>query len=112
MAISLEGKLVIAISSRALFDLDESNKVFEQEGEAAYTEYQIQHENEMLSARNCFSFDQASVRAAAPGNRRGLGRNYLDFLRTVNTGLRVFNAVKGIRTGNYPRCFYARRDPV
>lgn len=54
MAISLEGKLVIAISSRALFDLDESNKVFEQEGEAAYTEYQIQHENEMLSAGALF----------------------------------------------------------
>ena len=30
MATSLEGKLVVAISSRALFDFEEENKVFEQ----------------------------------------------------------------------------------
>ncbi len=35
MAVTLEGKLVIAISSRALFDLDESNRVFEEKGEEA-----------------------------------------------------------------------------
>ena len=39
MAISLEGKLVIGIWCRAVFDLDESNKVFEKEGEGGYREY-------------------------------------------------------------------------
>jgi 5'-nucleotidase len=33
---SVEGKLVVAISSRALFDFEEENRVFEREGEAAY----------------------------------------------------------------------------
>jgi 5'-nucleotidase len=33
---SVEGKLVVAISSRALFDFEEENRVFESEGEGAY----------------------------------------------------------------------------
>jgi len=33
---SVEGKLVVAISSRALFDFEEENRVFEREGEPAY----------------------------------------------------------------------------
>jgi 5'-nucleotidase len=36
MPVDLSKSLVIDISSRALFDLEESNKVFETEGEAAY----------------------------------------------------------------------------
>lgn len=30
MPVTLDGKLVIAISSQALFDLDDSNKIFEE----------------------------------------------------------------------------------
>jgi 5'-nucleotidase len=33
---SVEGKLVVAISSRALFDFEEENRVFEKDGEPAY----------------------------------------------------------------------------
>jgi 5'-nucleotidase len=36
LAYSVEGKLVVAISSRALFDFEEENRVFEKEGEGAY----------------------------------------------------------------------------
>ena len=36
MAYSVEGKLVVAISSRALFDFEEENRVFERDGEPAY----------------------------------------------------------------------------
>ena len=38
-------KLMIAISSRALFDLTESHRIFEQEGVDAYCDYQITHED-------------------------------------------------------------------
>ena len=41
MAFSVEGKLVVAISSRALFDFEEENRVFESEGEARYIELQF-----------------------------------------------------------------------
>jgi len=41
MPYSVEGKLVVAISSRALFDFEEENRVFEAEGERAYIELQF-----------------------------------------------------------------------
>src|SRR3990170_8722703 len=40
MPYSVEGKLVVAISSRALFDFEEENAVFEREGEEAYINLQ------------------------------------------------------------------------
>jgi len=36
--------LVVAISSRALFNLDESHAVFEYEGVEAYCRYQVERE--------------------------------------------------------------------
>jgi 5'-nucleotidase len=36
MPYSVEGKLVVAISSRALFDFEEENRIFERDGENAY----------------------------------------------------------------------------
>lgn len=40
MPYTVEGKLVVAISSRALFDFEEENRVFEKDGERAYIELQ------------------------------------------------------------------------
>ncbi|HXJ10158.1 MAG TPA: 5'-nucleotidase [Burkholderiales bacterium] len=40
MPYSVEGKLVVAISSRALFDFEEENRVFERDGEGAYIDLQ------------------------------------------------------------------------
>jgi len=36
MPVTLEGKLVVAISSRAIFDFEEENRVFERDDDAAY----------------------------------------------------------------------------
>ena len=41
MPFTFEGKLVVAISSRALFDFEEENRVFETSGERAYIELQF-----------------------------------------------------------------------
>jgi len=38
---SVEGKLVVAISSRALLDFEDENRVFERDGEGAYIELQL-----------------------------------------------------------------------
>ncbi len=40
MAYSVQGKLVVAISSRALFDFEEENRVFDAQGERAYIDLQ------------------------------------------------------------------------
>jgi 5'-nucleotidase len=42
MSVSLDGKLVVAISSRALFDFEEENRVFEQNDDRAYMALQLQ----------------------------------------------------------------------
>ena len=46
MAYNLNDKLVVAVSSRALFDLEAENKIFEEKGLDAYYAYQLEHENE------------------------------------------------------------------
>lgn len=40
---TLSGKLVVAISSRALFDFEEENRLFETGDEARYMHYQLEH---------------------------------------------------------------------
>lgn len=42
MAFSLEGKLVVAISSRALFNFEEENQVFEANNDSAYMQLQLE----------------------------------------------------------------------
>src|SRR5512134_437576 len=42
MPASLQGRLVVAISSRALFDFEEENQVFEASDDRAYMQLQLQ----------------------------------------------------------------------
>jgi len=44
----LSNKLVVAVSSRALFDLEEENKIFEEKGLDDYYKYQLENENKPL----------------------------------------------------------------
>ena len=46
----MNSKLVIGISSRALFDLSQSHQIFEKNGIEAYRDHQIQNENEILES--------------------------------------------------------------
>lgn len=42
MAVTLDDKLVVAISSRALFNFEEENRVFEKDNDRAYVDLQRQ----------------------------------------------------------------------
>ncbi len=87
-------KLVIAISSRALFDLDDAHKVYEQQGLAAYSQYQIDNEHVPLEPGTAFSVVRKllglndSLSAAMQVEVVLLSRNSAD------TGLRVFNSIE------------------
>ena len=48
MAYDLTEKLVVAVSSRALFDLETENKIFEEKGLDAYYKYQLENEDSSL----------------------------------------------------------------
>jgi len=58
MAYDLNDKLVIAISSRALFDLEEENAIFDKEGLETYYKHQLEHLNNPLEKGSAFRFVQ------------------------------------------------------
>lgn len=91
MPVSFQGKLVIAISSRALFDMSESHRIFEEQGVDAYCRYQREHEDELLEPGVAFNLVRKLLRL--DGDSTGvevilLSRNSAD------TGLRVFNSIE------------------
>lgn len=47
-------KFTIGVSSRALFDLTKEHKIYEEEGLAAYSAYQMAHENKVLAPGSAF----------------------------------------------------------
>ena len=55
MATNLDGQLVVAISSRALFDLEEENRVFEQSDDSEYMKLQLQRLDEPAKPGVAFS---------------------------------------------------------
>ena len=58
MSYNLNDKLVIAISSRALFDLEEENAIFDKDGLEAYYAYQLKNLDNTLSKGSAFRFIQ------------------------------------------------------
>jgi len=58
MAYDLHDKLVIAISSRALFDLEEENAIFDKEGLESYYKHQLEHLDNPLTKGSGFRFIQ------------------------------------------------------
>ena len=94
MAVNFDEKLVVAISSRALFDLDESHAVFEREGVDAYCAYQIEHENTPLQPGTAFPLVKKLL--ALNGNNLENPKVEVILLsrNSADTGLRVFNSIK------------------
>lgn len=84
-------KLIIAISSRVLFDLDASNDVYEKDGVSAYAKYQTEHENDILEPGIAFPL----VTKLLNLNKYG---DYVEVIllsrNSADTGLRVFNSIK------------------
>jgi len=87
-------RLTVAISSRALFNLDESHAVFESEGVEAYCNYQVEREEIPLEPGVAFGLVKKllALNERDPASPRVevilLSRNNAD------TGLRIFNSIK------------------
>ncbi len=62
MAASLDGQLVVAISSRALFDLEEENQVFEQSDDKAYMQLQLERVEQPAKPGVAFSLVKKLLR--------------------------------------------------
>ncbi|MBP3985225.1 5'-nucleotidase [Pseudoxanthomonas helianthi] len=87
--------LTVAVTSRALFDLEESHALFEREGVDAFSDYQRDREDDVLSPGVAFPVVRKllALNAGAPADAPRvevilLSRNSAD------TGLRIFNSIQ------------------
>ena len=94
MTIPEEVNLVVAISSRALFDLDASHQVFETAGIEAYCDYQIAHEDEILEPGVAFPLVKKLLGLNALLEEKARVEVILLSRNSTDTGLRIFNSIQ------------------
>ena len=92
MAYDLSDKLVVAISSRALFDLEHENQIFENNGIEAYARYQIEHENTVLPKGTAFPLVEALL-SLNEKFEEPIVEVIILSSNSPETGLRVFNSI-------------------
>ena len=93
MPTNLSDILVIGVSSRALFDLEEENEIFIQNGITGYRQYQLQHEDKLLPPGTAFPLVQNLLNLNTIANKRiveviVMSRN------SPETGVRIMNSVR------------------
>ena len=87
-------RLIVAISSRALFDLTESHQIYIEQGIEAYCQYQIDHEDNPLKPGVAFPL----VTKLLALNQVLEGKAGVEVIllsrNSSDTGLRVFNSIE------------------
>ncbi|HEY0310211.1 MAG TPA: 5'-nucleotidase, partial [Luteimonas sp.] len=99
VAHQLPDPLIVAISSRALFDLEDSHALFEREGIAAYQAYQREREDQVLAPGIAFQLVRKllalnAIPAPAGAERRPRVEVILLSRNSSDTGLRIFNSIE------------------
>ena len=110
MAVTLEDKLVVAISSRALFDFEEENRLFEKGNDAAYVQLQRDRLDVPAQPGVAFSLVRKLLAFNSPGHQRVevvvLSRN------DPVSGMRVFRSAKAHGLPSVQRGVFTQgRDP-
>jgi 5'-nucleotidase len=111
MPYDLSNYLVIGVSSRALFDLNRENEIYEKEGLEAYCRYQLEHENDVLKPGTGFALIEAmlSINEIEAGVRRTevviISRNSAD------TSLRISNSIDSYEL-DITRAAFTGGEPV
>lgn len=93
MSLDLSQILVIGVSSRSLFDLEEENKIFLDEGIKGYRKYQLENETKLLNPGTAFHLVQSLLHLNKDAKKRivevvVMSRN------SPETGVRIMNSVK------------------
>jgi 5'-nucleotidase len=93
MSVDLSQILVIGVSSRALFDLEEENLIFDQKGLKEFRKYQYEHESELLKPGTAFylvkSLLELNKQASKP-----IVEVVVMSRNSPETGVRVMNSIK------------------
>ncbi len=93
MPIDFSDILVIGVSSRALFNLEEENEIFDKEGIEGYRKYQLKHENEPLNPGSAFYLVKSLLELNNQADKEiveviVMSRN------SPETGVRILNSLK------------------
>lgn len=94
MAYDLENKLVVGVSSRALFDLTYENTIYESDGVEAYCRYQIEHEDELLRPGPGFPLIKALLNLNLLPGKEGSVEVIIMSRNSPDSSLRVFKAIE------------------
>jgi 5'-nucleotidase len=89
-----KSKLIIGISSRALFNLDESHEIYKKEGLDSYRDYQIANEEETLEPGQAFSLVKKILSINSLYKDRQRIEVILLSRNTSDTGLRIRNSIE------------------
>jgi 5'-nucleotidase len=86
--------LIVAISSRTLFDMEDSHALFEREGIEAYADFQRTHEDDVLEPGIAFPLVRKllALNAGAPLDAPRV-EVILISRNSADTGLRIFNSI-------------------
>ena len=93
MPYDLTRPLVIGISSRALFDLEAENRLYEEQGLAAYESYQVSHETVVLQKGAAFPLVRAFLELNSLQEER-LVEVIVTSRNSPNTSLRIFHSIQ------------------
>ena len=103
---------IITVSSRALFDLEESHEIFETKGEKEFEKYQLENENKPLKLgpaypliKKIIDVNKILPEGARPFEVILLSRN------SPETGLRVFNTIEKLDLDIYRAVFTSGESP-
>ena len=96
MPYQLTDKLVVGISSRALFDLDEADAVFRREGLAGYRRFQREHENDILEPGTAMPLIRGLLAIDAPQtpDQERLVEAILLSRNDADSAMRLFNSIE------------------
>ncbi len=90
---TMDRKMVIGVSSRALFDLSVENEIFEKQGLDAYCSYQIEHEQDILKPGPGYDLVKSLLKLNEFSEDNNLVEVIIMSRNSPDTSLRVFNAI-------------------
>ncbi len=111
MPYPIERKLVVGVSSNALFDLRQEDRIFREEGVEAYSAYQTERKTETLKKGTAFPFIKRFLRINRVYDKEKPVEVVLLSRNSPDTGIRVFNSIQDYGLNISRACFTTGAAP-
>lgn len=111
MAYPIEKKLVVAVASSALFDLNESHKVYREQGIEEYRKYQEKNINNYLNKGVAFPFIRRLLKLNEVFSDEKPVEVVLLSRNSPETGLRVFRTIQHYNLNITRAAFFSGSSP-